>query len=143
VNCLLGTDYLRTGEVRESDLRGRHTTSHRELVLLPGGGLLIDTPGMRELQPSQAEEGIGETFEDIEELILQCRFSNCRHETEPGCAIKKALEEETLDPRRLENYRKMQREQAYQERKQDLTAQLREKERWKKLTSRHKRGYKK
>ncbi len=143
VNCLLGTDYLRTSEVRESDLRGRHTTSHRELVVLPDGGLLIDTPGMRELEPSQAEEGLGETFEDIEELVLQCRFSNCRHETEPGCAIKKALEEGELDPRRLENYQKLQREQAYQERKHDLAAQLREKERWKKLTSRHKRGNKK
>jgi ribosome biogenesis GTPase / thiamine phosphate phosphatase len=143
VNRLLGTDYMPTRDVREVDWKGRHTTSHRELVVLPSGGMLIDTPGMRELQLWGGGEGISVTFSDIEEIAGGCRFRDCRHEQEPDCAVLLAINEGTLDPGRFENYKKMLRELAYQESKGDLAAKLREKQRWKKLTSQHRKGYRK
>jgi ribosome biogenesis GTPase / thiamine phosphate phosphatase len=133
INHLLGVDRMRTQEVRTSDSRGRHTTTHRELVLLPNGGMLIDTPGLREIQLWDDEEGAKETFEDIEDLALQCRFTDCRHDNEPGCAIRKALEDGTLDGDRFESYLKLQRELAYHARKKDPQASLEEKKRWKKI----------
>lgn len=139
-NALLGENKFETGEVRESDRRGRHTTSHRELVRLPSGGLLIDTPGMREIQIWDVEEEVEETFTDIEELATQCRFRDCRHTGEPGCAVIAAIEQGDLDPGRLENYEKMLKERAYQERRTDKAAQLREKERWKKIMKEFKKG---
>jgi ribosome biogenesis GTPase len=142
INHLLGVDHFITREVRETDSRGRHATTHRELVLLPSGGMLIDTPGMRELQLWGESSTVNETFDDIDELIAQCKFTNCRHETEPGCAVREALETGALDPGRFTGYQKLQKELGYLARKQDLRAQLREKERWKKLTARHKRNYK-
>ena len=142
VNHLLGSEHLITREVRETDSRGRHATTRRELVLLPGGGMLIDTPGLRELQLWGETSAVDESFDDIEELIAACRFTNCRHETEPGCAVRQALEEGTVDPDRFASYQKLQKELHYLVRKQDLREQLREKERWKKLTARHKRNYK-
>ncbi len=142
LNLLLGTDYFATQEVRETDSQGRHTTTHRELVLLPGGGMLIDTPGMRELQLWGETSAVTESFDDIEELIARCKFTNCRHDTEPGCAVREALEDGTLDPDRYASYQKLQKEMNYLARKQDLREQLKEKERWKKLTARHKRHYK-
>jgi ribosome biogenesis GTPase / thiamine phosphate phosphatase len=114
VNALLGEDRMPTGEVRASDGRGRHVTTLRQLVLLPGGGLLLDTPGMRELQLTD-EEGLDSVFEDIAALSARCRFRDCLHETEPGCAVKSAVESGELSAERLEHYRKLQREaQAYQ-----------------------------
>jgi ribosome biogenesis GTPase len=110
VNRLLGSEVQRTQEVRLSDTRGRHTTTHRELFLLPGGGLVLDTPGMRELQLLVSEKGLRETFEEIEEVAAQCRFGDCRHEGEPGCAVREALDTGALDAARYENYRKMQAE---------------------------------
>jgi len=110
VNRLLGAEVQRTQEVRLHDARGRHTTTHRELFLLPGGGIVLDTPGMRELQLLVSERGLRETFEDIEETAASCRFTDCGHETEPGCAVRAALEAGALDPARYENYRKMQAE---------------------------------
>ena len=109
VNALLGEERMRTGEVRASDGRGSHVTTHRQLVLLPTGGLMLDTPGMRELQLAD-EDGLGAVFEDIAALALRCRFRDCRHETEPGCAVKQAVESAELDAERLEHYRKLERE---------------------------------
>jgi len=110
VNRLLGSDVQRTQEVRLSDAKGRHTTTHRELFLLPSGGLVLDTPGMRELQLLVSERGLRETFEEIEELAANCRFTDCRHEGEPGCAVREALDSGALDAERYRNYRKMEAE---------------------------------
>ncbi len=142
LNHLLGADHFFTREVRGTDSRGRHATTHRELVLLPTGGMLIDTPGMRELQLWGETSAVNESFDDIEELIATCKFTNCRHDTEPGCAVRQALEDGTLEPERFASYQKLQKEMNYLTRKQDLREQLKEKERWKKLTARHKRNYK-
>ena len=106
-NRLLGEEVQRTAEVRLADARGRHTTTHRELFVLPGGGLVLDTPGMRELQLLVSERGLRETFDDIEEIAAGCRFTDCRHEGEPGCAVRVALESGELDAERYANYRKM------------------------------------
>lgn len=113
VNRLVGHDLQRTRAVREHDQRGRHTTTHRELIVLPGGALLIDTPGLRELQLWEGESGMSATFEDIEALAPDCRFGDCLHDTEPGCAVKRAAEEGTLDAGRLESYRQLQRERRW------------------------------
>jgi ribosome biogenesis GTPase len=109
VNRLAGRDVLATREVA-ADGRGRHTTTHRELVLLPGGGLLLDTPGMRELQLWAGEESLDGAFEDVTALADDCRFSDCAHDSEPGCAVKAALAEGSLPRERWESYRKLQRE---------------------------------
>lgn len=114
VNALLGEDRMRTGEVRAGDGRGCHVTTHRQLVLLPSGGLLLDTPGMRELQLVD-EDGLGAVFGDIAALAGRCRFRDCRHKTEPGCAVKQAVESGELDAERLEHFDKLEREaQAYE-----------------------------
>ena len=114
VNVLLGEGRMRTGSVRASDGRGCHVTTHRQLVLLPGGGLLIDTPGMRELQLLD-DDGLGAVFADIGALAARCRFRDCRHNTEPGCAVNAAVEAGKLDRERLEHYHKLEREaQAYE-----------------------------
>jgi ribosome biogenesis GTPase len=112
INRLIGTDVRRTREVRASDSRGRHTTTHRELVVLPEGGLIIDTPGMRELQLWDADESVRETFDDIEALATGCHFTDCRHRNEPRCAVKAAVGEGRLAPDRLESYLKLQDEMA-------------------------------
>jgi ribosome biogenesis GTPase len=109
VNCLAGREVLATLEVR-NDERGRHATTHRELVPLPGGALLLDTPGMRELQLWEVGDGLAGAFEDVERLVPLCRFSDCSHEREPGCAVRAALADGTLDRERWESYRKLQRE---------------------------------
>jgi ribosome biogenesis GTPase len=108
VNALAGEELLATQEVREDDQRGRHTTSHRELILLPTGGVVLDTPGIRELQLWDAD--LEQTFGDIEELARHCRFSDCAHDQEPGCAVREALANGTLPAERWESYRKLQRE---------------------------------
>ena len=142
INALLGRAVQKTEAVRENDSRGRHTTSRRELMLLDGGGMLMDTPGMRELQLWGDTETVEGSFRDIQDLALQCKFTDCRHDTEPGCAIQAALEEGVLDPERYASYQKLQREMAYLERKQDELARRMEKERVKKVTGAHKRMYK-
>ncbi len=116
-----------TQPVREEDSRGRHTTSSRTLMALPGGALLMDTPGLRELQLWDADEGVAETFEDIDALAAQCRFTDCGHEGEPGCAVQAAMSAGTLDEARLENWRKLVREQGFLRRKIDPAARLEEK----------------
>ena len=129
VNRLVGRDIQKTRDVRASDSKGRHTTTRRELVLLPTGGLLIDTPGMRELQLWDVGEAVSETFDDIESLAAGCRFSDCRHRDEPRCAVKAAVDEGRLSPGRLVSYLKLQDELAHLARQQDERAQLEEKRR--------------
>ena len=109
-NRLMGAELLSTRQVREGDDKGRHTTTHRQLLLLPGGGLLLDTPGMRELQLWGGEEGVGATFADVEALAQGCRFADCTHAAEPGCAVRHAVERGALAPERLESWRKLLRE---------------------------------
>jgi ribosome biogenesis GTPase len=118
INRLLGTDLLRTGDVR-ADGKGRHTTTHRELVRLRVGALLIDTPGMRELQLWDADTGLGAAFADLRALAAECRFRDCRHETEPGCAVLAAVDAGRLPAERLEHWRQLQRELAHLARRQD------------------------
>jgi len=136
INYLLGSEHLRVREVRASDGRGRHTTTHRELILLPRGGLVLDTPGMRELQLWKNDEGLGLQigFSDVEAFARQCYFSNCRHDDEPRCAVRQALADGLLDSKRYQNYLKLGKELQYLSRKQDLGLALAEKKRWKKLT---------
>ena len=112
VNALVGEELLPTGEVREWDQRGRHTSVHRQLVVRPAGGLIVDTPGMRELQAWDSEEELAESFADIEALAALCRFRNCGHDREPDCAVKKAVDEGGLTAERYANYLKLRREQA-------------------------------
>jgi len=133
VNRLLGHERLKTAEISEVDGKGRHTTTARNLVELPGGALLIDTPGMRELQPWVEESAVSEAFEDIAELARGCRFSDCAHETEPGCAVLAGVERGELATERLEHYRHLGREIAFEERKRDKSAAAAEKRRWKKI----------
>ena len=106
VNALVGRATQRTGEVRESDARGRHTTTHRELIVLGSGALLIDTPGMRELGLWETETEVDKGFEDVVAIAASCRFGDCRHVTEPGCAIRDALETGALSPERWTSYQK-------------------------------------
>jgi ribosome biogenesis GTPase len=110
VNCLAGEDRLRTAEVRESDSRGRHTTTHRELIVLPEGGLLIDTPGMRELQLWAGEDALEQVFDEIAVLAESCRFGDCSHRGEPGCAVQLALDNGTLAAERWQSYLKLRSE---------------------------------
>jgi ribosome biogenesis GTPase len=112
INRLARDAELPTGEVREKDAKGRHTTTRRELVLAPSGALIIDTPGMRELQLWDADEAVEEAYSDIADIATRCRFTSCRHEDEPGCAVRAALEAGTLPPERLASYRKLKAEQA-------------------------------
>lgn len=113
VNALMDEQVMETGAIREEDSKGRHTTTYRAIKWLASGGLIMDTPGMRELQLANSEEGIKQTFEDIEQLAMNCRFSDCQHQNEPGCAINKALKSGELDPRRLANYQKLLKEDAF------------------------------
>jgi ribosome biogenesis GTPase len=131
INRLLGSESRRTRDVRAADSKGRHTTTNRELVVLPGGGLLIDTPGMRELQLWDVGTAVRETFDDIDELASSCHFGDCAHRDEPRCAVKAAVDTGTLPPVRLESYLKLQDELAFLERQQDERALLEEKRRGK------------
>ncbi|NIP13966.1 MAG: ribosome small subunit-dependent GTPase A [Pseudomonadales bacterium] len=112
VNALCDELVQRTAEIREDDGKGRHTTTHRSLHPLPGGGLILDSPGMRELGMAEAERGVRQMFDDVEALAHRCRFADCRHDTEPGCAVKAAIEAGGLTAERLESYRKLSREEA-------------------------------
>jgi ribosome biogenesis GTPase len=136
INRLLGEEHFRIGDIR-SDGRGRHTTTHRELVPVPGGGVIIDTPGLRELQLWETDDGLDQAFVDVTELIAQCRFSDCQHRTEPGCAIKAALDDGSLPADRWESYQKLQRELARLERKLDPKLQSEQRKKWAAVTKSH------
>lgn len=133
INRLLGDDRQETRSVREHDGRGRHTTIRRELIFMPGGGMVIDTPGMRELQLWEDDEGVQTTFDEIETLARGCRFRDCRHLDEPGCAVRKAVEEGVLEGERLASLHKLQRELSWLDRREDPMADLTEKRRWKNI----------
>jgi ribosome biogenesis GTPase / thiamine phosphate phosphatase len=119
INALIGEQRQATRDVRAGDGKGRHTTTTRQMVLVPGGGLLIDTPGMRELQLWDAGAGLERAFADIETLAHECRFRDCRHQNEPGCAVLTAAEEGELEEERLASYHKLGREERFIEAKQD------------------------
>jgi ribosome biogenesis GTPase len=129
INRLLGSDVRRTRDVRATDSKGRHTTTNRELVVLPNGGLLIDTPGMRELQLWDVGSAVRETFEDIDALAASCRFADCAHRDEPRCAVKAAVAAGDLAADRLEAYLRLQSELAFLDRQQDERALIEEKRR--------------
>jgi ribosome biogenesis GTPase len=128
INRLVGSNIQKVKEVRAHDNRGRHTTTHRELIILPSGGLLIDTPGMRELQLWDSNESFSETFSDIESLAASCRFSDCSHGEEPGCVVREGLRDGSLDEGRYENYRKLQKELEFLESRQNVKLQQERKE---------------
>lgn len=142
VNTLIGNVVQETKDVREADSKGRHTTTHREMFLLPNGSMLIDTPGMRELQLWEGESAIDATFQDVDDLAAECKFTDCQHETEPGCCVQEAIANGELSDERFQSYLKLQRELAYEKRKQDQKAQLEEKSRWKKVAKDQKNNYK-
>jgi ribosome biogenesis GTPase / thiamine phosphate phosphatase len=133
VNALLGERRQATAEVRSDDSRGRHTTTHRELFELPGGAMLIDTPGIRAIEVAGADEGVEVAFDDVAELALHCRFSDCGHDGEPGCAIRSALDDGSLSADRFASHRKLERELAHAERKVDARARAAESKRWKSI----------
>jgi ribosome biogenesis GTPase len=132
INTLTGEDLLATQEIR-NDGKGRHTTIRRELVQLPTGALVIDTPGIREIQLWVADDGIDEAFEDVTELFAHCRFSDCAHDREPGCAVRAALEDGTLAAERWDSYLKLQAELEHLDRKLDKRAASEARKRWKAL----------
>jgi ribosome biogenesis GTPase / thiamine phosphate phosphatase len=136
INALLVDGRYATGAVR-NDGRGRHTTTHRELIVLPGGGILIDTPGLRELQLWDADDGLDRAFADIAELVTECRFSDCAHDTEPGCAVRAALADGSLPVERWESYLKLQRELAHLERKLDPRLRAEERKKWATFSKQH------
>jgi ribosome biogenesis GTPase len=142
INRLVGHEMLRVGAVNESDGKGRHTTTARQLVELPGGALLIDTPGMRELQPWADESAVDAAFDDVLALAEGCRFTNCAHDSEPGCAVRTAVESGTLAVDRLEHYRQLLREAAFEERKHDKAAASATKRKWKQIHQAAKAMYK-
>lgn len=133
-NILLGKDELKVNETRESDSKGRHTTTHRGLYLIEPNGIIIDTPGMRSLSLSADKENVQQSFEDINELAKACKFNNCSHEDEPGCRVKEAIKNEELDENRYYNYLKLLREVAYNETKSSKKASSEMKKVWKKRT---------
>jgi len=133
INRLLGENRQVTKELYKTG-EGRHATSQRELIELPSGGLLLDTPGMRELGMVDAETGLHSSFADIYELADGCRFGDCQHESEPGCAVIAAVENGELDSDRLASYRKLQKEAAYMERQEDPVHAANPKKRWKSMT---------
>jgi ribosome biogenesis GTPase / thiamine phosphate phosphatase len=133
INRLVGHEMLRVGAINESDGKGRHTTTARQLVELPGGALLIDTPGMRELQPWADESAVDAAFDDILALAEGCKFTNCAHNSEPGCAVRAAVESGAVAVDRLEHYRQLLREAAFEERKHDKAAASATKRKWKQI----------
>lgn len=119
LNWLADAEKQRVQDIRESDARGRHTTTHREMFVTPSGAIIVDTPGMRELQLWESDEGMDTTFSDIGELAASCRFQDCRHEREEGCAVKQAIADGTLEQRRFANFKKMEKELAHMARKEE------------------------
>ena len=134
VNALLGRAAMATSDTRDVDGKGRHTTTHRELLLLPGGGVVIDTPGLRGVALHAADDGVALAFSDVEELGSACRFADCRHVAEPGCAVLASVQAGDLGQDRVDAWRKLQRELAFQARRTDARLRAEERQRWKQLT---------
>lgn len=132
INKLIGSEQVRTGEVHRSG-QGRHVTARRELFVVPGVGVIIDTPGLREIQLWAGDEALDQVFQDVEELVLRCRFTDCGHQGEPGCAVAEALADGSLSPDRWESYRKLERELRSIEVRADARLQIEERRRWKLL----------
>ena len=143
INAILGTELLDTGAVRESDDRGRHTTTTRHLIVAPGGGVLIDTPGMRELQLWDASEGIDQAFGEIAELAANCKFRDCKHMNEPGCAVRGAVESGELAEERLESFHKLGREEKVVAAKLDAAVRAAQTKELKKVMKRQNQFYRK
>lgn len=127
VNALAGEEIMDVNEIREDDSKGRHTTTHRQLIMLKNGAMIIDTPGMRSVGMWDISTGLGEAFEDVEQYIGRCKFADCKHRTEPGCAIKRAIEEGRLSAQRWESYLKLKNEARYSD---DKSAYMRDKVKW-------------
>jgi ribosome biogenesis GTPase len=133
-NALIGEAVQSVGEVRQDDSRGRHTTTLRKLIVLPNGGIVIDTPGLRELQLWGSDDGLSGAFSDIDVLAENCRFADCKHENEPGCAVKKALEDGVIDTERYESFLKLQHELLFLADKKEYLARKEKQDRHNKLT---------
>ncbi len=145
VNAIAGEEIMKVNCIREDDSKGRHTTTHRQLIMLQSGTMIIDTPGMRELGMWDVQEGLDTTFADIEELAGKCKFRDCNHISEPGCAVKEALESGELSPERWENYLKLKKEAKFAKWKESVNIRLKEKSRQKninKLQKEFKKGRK-
>jgi ribosome biogenesis GTPase len=136
INRILSEDKMYVNDVRKGDDRGRHTTTHRQLIEIPSGGVLIDNPGIRDLKLAVSHESLDATFSDIEELTRQCRFNNCKHDTEPDCAIKNAIMTGELSEERYENYLKLKRELAHFKKRQFFSEKYKESGKWKHKKSR-------
>jgi ribosome biogenesis GTPase len=134
INRILGTELMRTREIHSSSGEGRHMTSHRQLVQLPQGGMIIDTPGLREAQLWEGEDALGNVFQDIDDLARNCHFNDCAHQTEPGCAVKDAIANGSLDPGRLQSYRKLQRELRAVAAKTDARLRNEIRKKWKQIS---------
>ncbi len=134
VNALAGGEVMSTGDVRQVDDKGRHTTTHRELVVLPSGAVVIDTPGLRGVALAGSEEGLARSFSDVEELAAACRFADCAHVGEPGCAVRASINAGDLSAARIESWHKLQRELAFQARRTDVRLRAEERARWKSIT---------
>jgi len=133
INTLLGYERFDTGDVREGDSKGRHTTSFREMCKLDSGGLIIDTPGMREIQIWIDESSLAQSFSDVEDYAMLCRFSDCQHNSEPDCAVQEAIDKGDLELTRLESFRKFQRELIHLVEQQDASARAEKKKERKKF----------
>jgi ribosome biogenesis GTPase len=133
INRIVGAEVMRTRAIHRSSGEGRHMTSHRQLIQLPAGGMIIDTPGLREAQLWEGQDALGNVFDDIEDLALRCRFSDCSHRTEPGCAIKTAIADGTLERGRFESYGKLLRELRAIAAKSDARLQAEERRKWKQI----------
>lgn len=140
VNALAGEELMAVNEIREDDSRGRHTTTHRQLIMLKSGVLIIDTPGMRELGMWDVSKGLGEAFGDVESYFGQCKFNNCCHQTEPGCAVRAALDSGELPRERWESYLQLKREAKFSD---DKAGYLRQKQQWQKEISMWNKHHKK
>jgi ribosome biogenesis GTPase len=142
INSLIGDSIQKTGAVREKDSKGRHVTTSRELMVIPGGGMIIDNPGIREIQLWGDETSIEMAFADIAELALSCRFKDCSHIKEPGCNVKKAIEKGTLDEKRYQNYIKMKKELRNLEIRSSKSSEAAEKEKWRPIMKGMKKYFK-
>ncbi|MCW2615725.1 MAG: rsgA [Frankiales bacterium] len=137
VNALAGGEVMPTGDVRDVDGKGRHTTSHRELVVLPSGAVVIDTPGLRGIALAGSEQGLARAFSDVGDLALACRFADCRHSGEPGCAVQASIDAGDLSAERMQSWQHLQRELAFQARRTDVRLRAEERARWKQVTKAH------